>query len=248
VVQQSNTFEKLRKKFSIDHPEIENSTADKFKLFRKCVLLFLLIKFGGSIIITVFKFLRFEGLSIVLENQIRLADQFSLTVSLLLVILIMPAVEELAFRGWFSRSVFLVIISLTLFSYYFLNVAFKLIPILAETDKLLKLAILIFLSTLIGLFLFKHKDRTVQVISRNRSFLILLSVLSFSLIHAFNYSIKMITTESLFGLFLILLPFPFLAYVQTYLRIKNGLVWSFALHVLNNSLILFPVFFGHTKL
>jgi len=42
------------------------------------------------------------------------------------------------------------------------------------------------------------------------------------------------------------LPYPFMAYILTIIRIRKGLAWSAVLHILSNSLIAIPFLFnGH---
>jgi hypothetical protein len=167
-------------------------------------------------------------------------------VSLLLIIVVVPALEEFAFRGWFTNSILMMLISLTLLSYYFFNAIIKLTyPLL---DKPLKIWLIAFLLICSFSFFFKNRYKLFPLIETNKFIAILLSISLFTLIHTFNYKIKEVNIGTLAGLSLILLPMSFAAYLLTYIRIKNGLVWSYALHVLNNSLILFPAIFGSEKI
>jgi hypothetical protein len=140
------------------------------------------------------------------------------------------------------------IISLTFFFYYVFNVMIKSASTLLQIDKPIKIWLMVFLMTLTLIFLIKQRERILQLIENHKPILILVSVLSFAVMHVLNYKIKEFTIEAIVGLFLILLPIPFIGYLLTYIRIRNGLAWSFALHVINNSLILVPVVFGSAKI
>src|SRR5258706_11093618 len=100
-------------------PSPKSTFKEKYKVLWQCFLILLLIKFVGSIFITISIFSHFNGLTNLLENQVKLTDSYSMGVSLLLIIIVMPAIEEFAFRGWFTNSIAMILISLTLLSYYF---------------------------------------------------------------------------------------------------------------------------------
>lgn len=232
----------------ITKPLTESTNNEKLKVLWRCILFTVLIKFIGSLLITVSKFSHFNGLTDLLKTEINLTDSFSTGISLLLVIIILPAVEEIAFRGWLTDSSNTIVISLTFFFYYLLNILIKTIPILSQIERPIKIELIIILLIIIFTLLIRNRKIISDQIRKHQSILLFISILSFTMIHALNYNIQTVNIETLLGLLVILLPFPFHAYLLTYIRIKNGLQWSFTLHVFNNSLILFPVIFAGWKI
>jgi membrane protease YdiL (CAAX protease family) len=222
---------------------------EKFVLFLKCFGWSLLIKLGGGLAIAVATLAGLRDVTLVLEANGKLSEYYSEETSLFLAILLFPILEEMAFRGWLTKHRVLIAFSLTTTAFYLLYiVVYRCISLLFELEKSVKVACvgvpLLFVSVLI----YQRKDQLRDAIERNWSRLIAISIFSFSAIHALNFNIQEFSIPVIASLCVILLPYPFSAYLYTYLRIRNGLLWSMALHVLNNLITAIPVFMGHNTI
>jgi uncharacterized protein len=171
-------------------------------------------------------------------TELSLSSRYGLTTSLILMIVIIPIVEEFTFRGWLTKEKKLILISIPFIifsgSQLFLNLVISHIG---------NLKYLITSALMIGTFLISLKriDPVESFIQKNFTVLVYISIMLFSLIHLFNYQVKTINLIVIINLFLILIPYPFSGYILTKLRIRNGLLWSILLHIMTNSLILIQV-------
>jgi membrane protease YdiL (CAAX protease family) len=216
---------------------------DKLVLFTQYVLAMIAIRIFGASVFALGVSTKLLDKSI-LGPEVSLTDSHGLVTSLILIILVIPIVEEFAFRGWLVVDEKVLMISLVaaifLFSQIFLNVA---IP---EMGKKLYLyvAIICFISAII---LVKKINATKKFIAKNLTLLTYISIGLFSLMHATNYEIPKMTWKVPLSLLFVLISYPFAAYLLTRLRMKMGLLWSISLHIITNSLILIPVFFNDYK-
>lgn len=221
------------------------STSQKIKLVAICFLLNIVVKILSVLIIS---FLKVAGYSFVLdlflENK-KMTDHYSATVSVLLLVIIYPLMEELGFRGWFSKNKWKLSVSITMFTFYFIHILLFYViqneflngKIAIYTINVLVLCFIFFISL-------KHYLKIKDWIEIHRKELSIISILTFSSIHAFNYNIDFSNKNHLIAIIFILLPYPIYAFLFLYVRIKAGLGWSYLLHVMGNSFVLIPVLIG----
>ncbi len=235
-------YNKLRIIKMINDLRTKSSFEVKLKLFAKCFLLALLIKIVGTIVIIIAEALIFDGSIPLYRNQIELTDTYGPYFSIVLIIIVFPILEELGFRGWFSENIFLTSVSLTVSLFYFLYVVLIiLIPTIIPTERVHRF-LFIFLALPFGfIFFYRHFLSIRRSIELRHSWLVIISIITFSCVHAFNYPITEFNSKTALAMILILLPYPFSGFIYTYVRIKNGLAWSIALHIMNNSFVLIPV-------
>ena len=225
----------------ISNSIIQNPFKKKLRLLIRYFFLSLLIKIAATIIIIISESLIFNGPIPLFQNQLYLTDKYELYFSISLLVLIFPVLEEFAFRGWFSENKFLTSISLTILLFYFLYVMLIIaLPKVIPLERIYRFSLLY--AVLPFGFYFFHRNflKIRRVIELKHTWLIIFSIISFSCIHSFNYKIADFNEKSILALIIILLPYPFSAYLYIHVRIKNGLAWSIALHILDNSIVLIP--------
>ena len=142
-------------------------------------------------------------------------------------------------------------ISLTALVFYFLYIliyrGLRLTDVIPYQNIFQKSFILILL--IWSFYFFYTKAGLIQeIIESNFKILVFISLLAFSAIHILNYNFKEFNLAIMLASVVLVLPHFFTGYILTFVRIKNGLIWSIALHGLNNSLVLVAVLFGHTDI
>ena len=229
-------------------PNIGTSFNSKIKLFILCFLLSLLTQIIGALTFAVFSLIGIESVSTFLSGQPTITDFYNVKLSLLLILLVFPILEEFAFRGWFTRSRLLTSVSLTILLLYFLyvliyrglNYNFDF-----DFDNIFGLVIIAISLIAFSIYIYIKAQKIGDFIANNNKVLVLTSILSFSLIHVLNFNLSGYNFSTLvISLAVIIFPHPFSAYILTYIRIKNGVMWSIGLHILHNTVALMPVLLG----
>jgi membrane protease YdiL (CAAX protease family) len=180
----------------------------------------------------------------VFGTEISLSSRYGLTVALILMIVIIPIVEEFTFRGWLTKKKGLILLSIPFIIFSASQLFINLVISDIGNSKYFVISALVVGAVLIS---FKKIDLLESFIEKNFILLSYISILLFSLIHILNYQIKTINLTVTVSLFLILIPYPFSGYILTKLRLKNGLLWSILLHMMTNSLILIQVSTGNYR-
>ncbi len=220
----------------------KNSFHIKLSLLIRCFFLALLIKIGASIVIILAESFIFNGSIPLYRNQIQLSEQYGLYFSIVLLVFIFPILEEFGFRGWFSENRLLTSISLTISFFYFLHIIINIIlNKVVLIDSAYRFAFIFSILPFAFYFFYRNFSIIRTAIVLRHSKLIIVSITLFSCVHLFNFPITTVNVETVLAMIIILLPYPFSGFIYTYVRIRNGLAWSIALHILNNSFILIPV-------
>jgi len=201
----------------------------------------LAIKILYSIILGIFVHLNLFEIRAVLSTDISLSEKYGVFIALILVVLIGPMIEEVAFRGWISDSEVVIKYSLPfLFLYTLLFMQSIFFTNLGYIKYILGI-----LGTIPIVYLCWLTSRPISLFIRtNKITLVRLSIFSFSVIHLFNYSLDRM---NLVASLILVLPYPFASWVLTQARMKIGLFGSIALHVAANSLIIFPTLWGNYR-
>lgn len=237
-------FSKIESLFIIQ-PHLDSPLKTKAKLFIRCFFLLLLVRVAGALAISISNLLGLKEVLTVIGHKSKLSDFYTEELSLFLLIILFPVLEELAFRGWFTGKKILAGVSLTVTCFYlFYILLFRWFDGGFGLTLNEKIAVIAFALVLSSIFIFRRIDKIMDIISKRNSLLILISVCAFASIHILNYSGQGFGIRHLLALAVIILPHFFSGYIYTYLRINNGLHWSVALHVVNNSLILIPTLLG----
>ena len=157
---------------------------------------------------------------------------------LFIAIIYLPVYEELAFRLGLKYRPFYTVLSLALISSLLLKmIVGSLLPsglYFVWDISVSALFVLLYHFILIK----KVKINVVEnFYDRRLSTIILASSLTFALMHLNNFVLS--GSNEIPALLVTELSFLFYAIIFSYLRIKNGIVWAIAAHILNNSLIVF---------
>jgi membrane protease YdiL (CAAX protease family) len=157
---------------------------------------------------------------------------------ILLAVFVAPIVEELAFRGFMNFKKLLISLSASFFTISFLRMIFR---SYFEWWGLLAVAIVVFFLS----FLLLKREKVYSYIITKRVVLFYSMSILFALAHLNNF-----TASTFSGINFILIPclvFPqFIGSVSlAYIRLKNGLAWSMAVHAFVNLIIVTVYILGH---
>ena len=214
------------------------------KILGRSLLIILAIKMGYSLIFLAAMNISFLNLSESLDSNISLIDRYGLNLALFLIIIIGPIIEETVFRGFLSNTKTIIGITLIFSTYYLALLTFNILI----TDYGFKKYFIVFLFILVpsGLIWISRQKITDAVNSYKKMFIII-SITLFTIIHALNYEVDFWNWKNVLSLFVLIIPYPFIGYVFTNIRLKCGLIWSIFLHIINNGLILIPLLLGTVK-
>ena len=208
----------------------DDKLMQKIKFIITSILIMIILKvFFGAITATLNAF---DIVDFTNHTQEKIKNQPILE-KILMVALIAPLFEELAFRLYLKWKVNFIIISFSLiflwfFNKYYLPTNKGLINTENITSKLyFLLACVSILSALMIPFITKIKMWGKM----NFKFIFYFAVVTFAFMHIQNYTIT--TTTILFSP-LIIMPQLLGGTNDAYIRMKYGIVWSFGAHMLNN--------------
>ncbi|MBX2958152.1 MAG: CPBP family intramembrane metalloprotease [Cyclobacteriaceae bacterium] len=228
-------------KLSLDYNR-EESFGNRIVTLVKCYVASLVVKGFSVFTIRFLDSFIFNGKMPLMREKAKISEFYSLEISLLLVIIIIPILEEIAFRGWLTKSKQVVAFSLYATLIYFLQTFIVLVSDFGIKISLLdKVFIFSIFSIVTIYFLYSKIERLAHHIYNNLRSSIIISISLFSFIHIFNYPSPNWSLSNLVALLIILAPHAATGFIYSYIRIKNGLIWSVVLHILNNSIVLIPV-------
>jgi membrane protease YdiL (CAAX protease family) len=217
------------------------STRVKWSTFLSAFWWLVIIKMMFGVVFLVSKVIGFSAVEEILLNQTQFSSSLSESTILLYITIVGPIVEEISFRGWLTDKKYLALLCCFAFSVLITEIIL---------DDLIRLTInrwfRITLDCLTGVsissLLYRFWDRFILLLKSKFRYAVMFSCFTFAVIHILNYEIQQISLLSFLALLLIILPIYLMGFVLTYVRLKNGLMWSIGLHILNNSLILtFPM-------
>ena len=213
-------------------------TAINFKRLGKCTLVILLIKATFAIIVFITNHLNILDLHTISESEISIKSSYGIIIGLVLGIIIIPAIEEFAFRGWLTDNNKIASISLILFLFYLALLTFNILIPNYGSSKYYIISILILIPSW---FIWNNREAITSAVTLHIKLFIAASVFLFTTAHAFNYTIQISDWKSWASLLILLLPYPPIGYMLTSIRMKSGLVWSISLHAITNSILLIRV-------
>jgi membrane protease YdiL (CAAX protease family) len=218
----------------------------KLKLLFKLFFLLFFIKVVAIIINIILIRFGFEDLLKFQDSHMYTTDFHSLGMSLLLITLIYPTFEEVGFRGWFSRNRILTSLSLVVLILYVYHILIFRLLLPPKTVSIPNQLIIISPFLVIAYFFIKeHISKVQEFIAQNYSLSIVFSVISFASIHLLNYKVSEVSFSYILAIIIIMLPYFISGYLFAYIRIRSGIIWSIALHVTSNSLVLIQALNGH---
>lgn len=199
----------------------------------------LLIKLFYVIVLAVGEQFGLKTLTIA-TSQISLGNSYSEFEIVLLIVIVLPVIEEVSFRGWLTTDKNIFLACIFFFSVYCSDIII---------DDVIGVPILYYyrlaISFLIGLLIIIRIKVSIEKVNlwvtANLRYLALASISLFSLVHFLNYTFKVDTWTDIIGFTFVISIYPIMAIILTRIRINNGIVWSAGLHCLNNSMILLPM-------
>ena len=207
--------------------------AFKFTLFPSITLAFLLAS------IQLFSMYSARGLSIT-QTARKLSDPIALMSPLnicLYGVIIIPLFEELTFRGFFNLKKVSICLSIGCFSYILLRLVDHIHPDISlfERPTCMIVATIVFTASLIWINQF-----CIDFVHSNLTSLFYLSNFCFIIMHAFNFKLSDFTLADYLSLPVLLIPHFAASLSLSFLRVKNGLVWSCLFHALWNMIFFLP--------
>ncbi|MFB6342880.1 type II CAAX prenyl endopeptidase Rce1 family protein [Saccharicrinis sp. FJH62] len=165
----------------------------------------------------------------------QLENLYSPTFFFLVIAIILPLIEETAFRLYLEfRPVFLAL-SITVISYYYTTFGiFKTYITDINNDFLIRVSVSFSLGVIAYFLLNKYACRIKKYWDNNFKWIFYFSVLVFGLVHIMNYEINIYN--------LLLAPFIVLPQLISgsfygFIRVNYGMIYGIIAHILNNTLI-----------
>ncbi|WP_138994725.1 CPBP family glutamic-type intramembrane protease [Larkinella sp. C7] len=215
---------------------VGKSTKDNFKsVFRGWLLHILFALFSVIFIIIVDRgILPWLGEPSIYATHYKIDDllkEIGLFYGVILITILMPIFEELAFRLFLKPSGFTIAISVALLLFYFTGDVYYIDGI---SYYLRILACLI-----VFLIIRRFDKKVVEIYSSVRpSGWIIVSSVIFSLSHLGNFDPINYPVWYLYPIYV--LPQFFMGLIASTIRINNGLIWSVLLHILINGSVVWP--------
>jgi membrane protease YdiL (CAAX protease family) len=174
----------------------------------------------------------------------KLTDQMASMSSLdifLFGVILFPIVEELTFRGFFNLRKTSVTLSIGCFTYFVCRVAANIHVDNGLIDK--KVSVIIALFVFLSCILVNQSFMTF--VNDNFRPLFYLSNFFFVGLHAFNFKLDDFSHVDYLVLPILLIPYLAASMSMSFLRMRNGLLWSISFHALWNAFAVLPYILRH---
>lgn len=150
-----------------------------------------------------------------------LIGQYSMFFVFLLAVVVAPIIEEVIFRSYLRWPFSIVII-------YIISLITVLILLFTKFDFLLASTLVLF--ALVGHSIFRNIDKIEDYFKDKFGFVFYFSVIIFAYIHIFNFG----NVTTWYYVPILVLPQFILALYLGYVRVRNNLLASIYIHMLNN--------------
>ena len=230
-------------KFVIN-PDLKTSEALKEKFLN----IFKAIKFGvlGYLFFIVLSFIehilaRFLNYSSQLKTISNAYDTYVLDSNkiniILLGIFLVPFLEEIAFRGFMNLRKIYVAMSIAFFSYILLRIF---APFLSDEPHSRILSVIA--ASIIFIIAFTSlNESALQYLKDNFKAVFYVSNILFVMMHISNYNVQEMSFMNYLFFPIALLPQTIASINLSYIRVRNGLVWSILFHSFYNSIFYLPL-------
>lgn len=151
-------------------------------------------------------------------------------------VILIPILEELAFRGFFNLKKIFIALSTGCLTYIFLKTILFFLP---KTDMDTTMSLILSLAVFLTSFIWIN-DSVVNFINKNFKPIFYFSNIYFVSMHAFNYKLSDFSTLEFFVLPILLIPQMIGALNFSFIRIRNGLLWSILFHSAENLIFFLP--------
>lgn len=160
-----------------------------------------------------------------------------------LALLFAPVIEEVAFRGLFTRNKVFSSLSLSLLTIVFLNFVYQqVVKPRYEIEGWIERLTTVVVMLVSWLYLYARRDYFSSIVSHHTRFFLMISVIGFSIVHLGNFYLSMPGRVEPFFLLPILALYAALAIALSYVRVKCGILWAIGMHVVHNGIVAIPLY------
>lgn len=213
-----------------------NQAPDPLQVFIHLLLFSFGLSFGSMMLLGV---LKQSGLVPELPHAMEdVMKELPFIALILLAAVVVPAIEEFAFRLWLVYKKAYFIISLWLISFFLYSVVFKL-------HYTFTAYAILAVATLITIFLLSFREATQSLLenlyTRYYGWFFYSATVLFAVMHLMNFKLNLhivLLTPVL------VLPQFLLGLVLGYIRVKQGIGWAIALHAIYNGILLSLAYTG----
>lgn len=166
---------------------------------------------------------------------VQLEDIYSPMFFSLVSVIILPLMEETAFRLYLVFKPIFLALSISIISYYYTTFSiFETYVTDIKNDFLIRVSISLLIGTISFFLLNKLAHRIKIFWNNNFKWIFYFSILVFGLVHIMNYEINI---YSLLLTPLIILPQLISGSFYGFIRVQYGIIYGIIAHILNNTLI-----------
>jgi hypothetical protein len=152
-------------------------------------------------------------------------------------IIVVPLIEEMAFRSFMNFKKINLVLSPGILAYIVLTTFFSL-PFYKINNRIVTISFSLLL--MIGTYIF-IKENFLAKLRIHFHLLFYISNILFVLLHISNYNVEAFGIANYLALPIVLMPQVIGSINFSYIRIRNGLVWSIAIHCFYNTIFLLPL-------
>lgn len=217
------------------YEEVPVGAREKLRYTGDAILLILLSKLILGLMLGTELVLGYDSLKQLLKTMRPINAEYTLPEFLMLSILVAPVIEEIGFRGPFTRAKEFAVFSFALLIVLLMNFCYlNLIEDIFSIKGWLRLAFSMAMFAGILIYSLPRKDSIARVVTRYRHHLFWLLAITFALIHLPNYDLTLISNLQKLLLPVLMFPYVAMAIAFTYVRGKCGLTWAIGIHMANN--------------
>ncbi len=185
----------------------------------------------------IFSILELSSPFSILSQRFRSLKELPKLNALLFAVVLAPLVEELSFRGFLVFKRFMVGLSVGAFTYSFGQVLFH--PYVSRYF-IIATAFVVICITLLTL----NEDR-LKISLRSKRWMLYFSCTLFALVHISNYDISNLSVGLTLLLLFSVVPQGITGICLSYVRLKNGILWSMIYHSIFNLFCITPFLLSH---
>lgn len=220
------------------YEEVPVGTGEKLKYAGDAVLLILLSKLIFGLMLGTEQLLGYDSLKQLLKTMHPINEDSTMPLFLVLSVGVAPVIEEIGFRGPFTRTKEFIVFSFSVLIVLLMNFCYlNLIEDSFSVNGWMRLALSVVLVGGLFIYFLPHKDSIATIVTRYRHHLFWLMAIAFALIHLPNYDLSSINNVQKMLLPVLMFPYLVMAMAFTYVRTKCGLAWAIGLHMANNLLV-----------
>lgn len=217
----------------------------KLLRFVNAIVFLLLIRAAVVLVVVIEKILDYDVLWSVLRAHKSPQIGRNPFMMLVLVIIIIPVIEEVAFRGFLTLRRKVVSVSLATLIVVIGNFVYlRVVATSCAIGLYHRFGISLLLVVLIFWILERYHEEITDYIRVHFRQVLYISFVLFAIIHVPNYRVESFSAAQWVMLPIALFQYIGIAIVTSYLRIEIGLVWAMSFHIFNNLVASIPLLFN----